>query len=769
MSRPSIITARQSAVTSPSGAAGPDGSGPSAPPAAVLAGILVLVGGLSAVAQLALPWSSTATGSVSGWGQYYDTAHHGAGEVVAAYAILIGAIAGLVMLVAGVRMLMPNADHRSPRLAATIAALVAIVCAAWTLAVGAGPAAAHATFGWYLFLIAGLLGILGVALARSALTAATALLLASGVAALVQLVLPWFSSGNRAITGWQQYYNVAHPRSGDVIAAYAILVAAIAGLVVLVAGILLALRVGPGRALVALALAGSVVLLVCAAWWLAVGSTPRGATLSFGWYLFLIAGVLGLLGALAAGAAGTRLDASATLLMLAGLGGLAAIALPWFRTTGWGFYYRTAHHGFTEIGAAYAVLLGILAAAVLLLTGIAMMARPAQRRLLARVARVAAIVALVCIGWWLLLGPGAFADKVASGGFGWYLFVLAGVLGLIGALIPLTTVSFDKVSFMVVFLGVPVVIFLVFVVSPFVQAVYYSMTDWGGFSATMNFIGLDNYTRLFSDDTFRRAVLNNIELGIVVPLVTIVLALAVASMVTVGGPSRGPVRGIRASSLYRVVSFFPYTIPAIVIGLIWAQVYNPSAGILNGFLTSIGFDQFTNFAWLGVAGAAMPASMFVIIWSFVGFYAVLFIASIKGISAEVYEAARLDGAGRFRTAISVTIPLIRDTIQTAYIYIGIAALDAFVYMMALNPFGGPDYTTLTMSQDLYNTAFRKGEFGYATSMGVILAIVTLLFATLVFAVNRLTGGGRDAPKRRKRRDAKVIAVAAQPVSTTPLG
>jgi N-acetylglucosamine transport system permease protein len=170
-----------------------------------------------------------------------------------------------------------------------------------------------------------------------------------------------------------------------------------------------------------------------------------------------------------------------------------------------------------------------------------------------------------------------------------------------------------------------------------------------------------------------------------------------------------------------------------------------------------------------VAGAAMPASMFVIIWSFVGFYAVLFIASIKGISAEVYEAARLDGAGRFRTAISVTIPLIRDTIQTAYIYIGIAALDAFVYMMALNPFGGPDYTTLTMSQDLYNTAFRKGEFGYATSMGVILAIVTLLFATLVFAVNRLTGGGRDAPKRRKRRDAKVIAVAAQPVSTTPLG
>ena len=138
----------------------------------------------------------------------------------------------------------------------------------------------------------------------------------------------------------------------------------------------------------------------------------------------------------------------------------------------------------------------------------------------------------------------------------------------------------------------------------------------------------------------------------------------------------------------------------------------------------------------------MPASMFVIIWGFVGFYAVLFVAAIKGIPAETYEAARLDGAGRFRTAVSVTIPLIRDTVQTAYIYLGIAALDAFVYMQALNPFGGPNNSTLTMSQDLYNTAFRKGQFGYATAMGVTLAVVTLLFAALVFAINRLTGGGR---------------------------
>ena len=298
-----------------------------------------------------------------------------------------------------------------------------------------------------------------------------------------------------------------------------------------------------------------------------------------------------------------------------------------------------------------------------------------------------------------------------------------------------------RLSFMAVFLGLPLAIYLIFVIYPFGQALYYAMTDWNGFSPAYNFVGLGNFTKLFHDATFLRALFNNVELAIVVPLVTIVLALAIAMVVTVGGPTRGSIRGISGSGFYRVVSFFPYTVPAIVIGIIWAQVYDPSAGILNAFLTKIGFSGFDNFAWLGEIRTAMPASMFVIIWSFVGFYTVLFVAAIKGIPAEIYEAARMDGAGRFRTATRITLPLLRDTVQTAYIYLGILALDAFVYMQALNPNGGPNNTTLTMSQDLFNTAFRKGQFGYATAMGVVLAVVTLLFAVVVFAINRLSGGG----------------------------
>ncbi|MEI7055422.1 sugar ABC transporter permease [Nocardioides sp. CCNWLW239] len=300
--------------------------------------------------------------------------------------------------------------------------------------------------------------------------------------------------------------------------------------------------------------------------------------------------------------------------------------------------------------------------------------------------------------------------------------------------------TLDRAVFMAVFLGLPVAVFVIFVVIPIAQALFYSLTDWTGFSPVMNVIGLDNYTKLLQDETFLKALRNNLLLTLVVPLVTLVAALAIAVVVTTAGPSTGQVRGLNGSGFYRVVSFFPYAVPAIVIGLLWAQVYDPAAGLFNGVLTGIGLDGFENYAWLGEVRAAMPASMFVMIWASIGFYTVLFVAAIKGIPAEIYEAARIDGAGRFRTAISITLPSIRDNVQTAYIYLGILTLDAYVFMAALNPGGGPANSTLTMSQHLMNTAFKKGQFGYATSMGVVLALVTLLFAALIFAIFYFAGG-----------------------------
>ncbi|MDC9823328.1 ABC transporter permease subunit [Devosia sp. ZB163] len=322
--------------------------------------------------------------------------------------------------------------------------------------------------------------------------------------------------------------------------------------------------------------------------------------------------------------------------------------------------------------------------------------------------------------------------------------------------------SLENTSFALVFLGLPLAIYVIFVISPFVQAFYYSMTDWTGFSKNMNFVGLANYAALLQDPVFTKAVYNSIVLVVVLPPLVIILALTLATLVTVGGVTRGQIQGLRHAGIYRVISFFPYTVPAIVIGILWAQMYDPSNGLLNGILTLLGFDFFKSFAWLGDERTAMGASIFVIAWSMVGFYMVLFVAAIKGLPSEVYEAARVDGAGRFRTAISVTVPMIRDTIRTAYIYLGILALDAFVYMQALNPSGGPANSTVVISQHLLNTAFKKGKFGYATSMGATLAIITLVFAALVFFVFWWTG--RPAKSERASSAAALPELRPVPIA-----
>ncbi len=143
----------------------------------------------------------------------------------------------------------------------------------------------------------------------------------------------------------------------------------------------------------------------------------------------------------------------------------------------------------------------------------------------------------------------------------------------------------------------------------------------------------------------------------------------------------------------------------------------------------------------------MGASIFVIAWSMVGFYMVLFIAAIKGIPADVTRLRVSMARGRFRTAISITVPMIRDTIRTAYIYLGILALDAFVYMQALNPSGGPANSTGHQPAPAQQTAFKKGKFGYATSMGAALAIITLVLP----ASSSSSSGGRSSGQMEGRR------------------
>ncbi|MBL7257980.1 carbohydrate ABC transporter permease [Paractinoplanes lichenicola] len=274
------------------------------------------------------------------------------------------------------------------------------------------------------------------------------------------------------------------------------------------------------------------------------------------------------------------------------------------------------------------------------------------------------------------------------------------------------------------------VLHVVFVLSPYAQAFYLSLTDWTGVAGQASFVGVDNYVRLGGDSLFLDAVRNNLVLLAVVPLVTIGIGLFLASMLR-----HSPAR---LGQGYRIVYFFPQLLSLVVIAVLWSFVYNPNTGLLNSGLRAIGLDGLTR-SWLAEPAWALVAVMAVLVWSSVGFYVVLFSAAIEGIPAELFEAAKLDGAGRWATFWKVTLPLVRESVQVAFVYLGIAALDAFavVQIMTVGP-GGPDGATEVIGMSLYRTAFSYGKFGYASAMGV-----ALFFATLTLAVLALRAGRKE--------------------------
>ncbi|WP_043722604.1 carbohydrate ABC transporter permease [Kutzneria sp. 744] len=302
--------------------------------------------------------------------------------------------------------------------------------------------------------------------------------------------------------------------------------------------------------------------------------------------------------------------------------------------------------------------------------------------------------------------------------------------------------KFRRLPFIAGFLFVPVVLYVIYVVSPFVQTVFYSFTDWGGFSNTQNFIGVGNYVRLLQDDIFLKAVLHNAFLLVLMPVVTILLALFLAFMLNVGGrgDSAG-IRGVRGSSVYKVVLFFPQVLSVAIIVVLFQSVFRTDGrGLLNGLLIALGLvDPNKPVQWFNSPDLVLWCLLGVMVWSGVGFYMVLFSAAMQSIPKEIYEAALLDGASRGPTFFRITLPLLWENISVAWVYLGFIALDGFALVTGLTPDsggGGPDHASELISNVLYRTAFTQGKFGLACAMGVALAVFSLLLAIVQLRITR---------------------------------
>lgn len=270
-----------------------------------------------------------------------------------------------------------------------------------------------------------------------------------------------------------------------------------------------------------------------------------------------------------------------------------------------------------------------------------------------------------------------------------------------------------------------------FVLSPYAQSFQVAVTDWGGLSVDYSYVGGANFRRLFSDDYFWNAIRHNLVLLLLLPVVTIAAGLFFASMLNVAG--RG-ISGVRGSSIYKVVYFFPQVLSVAIIGALWNEIYNPRSGMLNGLLRAVGLDALAK-PWLGDTRYAFGALLAVMVWSNVGFYVVLFGAAMQAIPRDIYEAAQLDGAGRLATLLRITVPLLWDTVQVAWIYLAIIALDGFALVQIMTR-GGPAFSTDVVGLRVYDVAFGESKFGYGSAIGVAMFFMTLSVAVLALRATR---------------------------------
>ncbi len=274
------------------------------------------------------------------------------------------------------------------------------------------------------------------------------------------------------------------------------------------------------------------------------------------------------------------------------------------------------------------------------------------------------------------------------------------------------------------FVAPNLIIFTTFIVIPAIVGLVYSFMDYDGLNP-MTFIGLENYKEIMGNGEYWTALGKTGLYAITVVPLIYALALLVAMLL---------IQQIRAKGFFRAIFYWPAMISYIIIGLTWKWIFGDSFGIMNFALESVGA---TPIKWLTDPFYANLSVVIATLWARVGFFMVIFIAGLQSIPIDYYEAARLDGASRFRIFRSITLPLLKPTSLLVVMLSLIEAFKQYPLMLALTG-GGPGKETTFAVQYIYQVGFTKLELGMASAMSVILFLIVAALSILQF---RLAKGG----------------------------
>lgn len=261
--------------------------------------------------------------------------------------------------------------------------------------------------------------------------------------------------------------------------------------------------------------------------------------------------------------------------------------------------------------------------------------------------------------------------------------------------------------------------FAIFTMVPMLFSFIMSLMKWdGGIVNPMEFIGLGNYARLLTDGKFQNAYWNTLVYTIGYVPLTLALSLLLAIVLN---------SKIKGRNFFRTLAFFPYVASIVAVASVWNMLFNPSMGPVNMILSTFGVEKLPR--WSADKNWAMITVVLFSVWKSVGYYMVIFLAGLQGINADLYEAASLDGAGKWKKFLNITMPQLKPTTFFVVVMLTIGSFKVYDQIFLITQ-GGPGNRTMVLVYYIYNQAFKYSDYGYASAVSVVL-FLTVLAVTLI--------------------------------------
>lgn len=269
-----------------------------------------------------------------------------------------------------------------------------------------------------------------------------------------------------------------------------------------------------------------------------------------------------------------------------------------------------------------------------------------------------------------------------------------------------------------------VILLLLFVIYPTVNIFFMSLFKWGGLSANKQFVGLNNFKILLGDKNFIQAFQNTILLIVVVTLVTFFLAIMFANILV-----REDIKG---KGFFRVIFYIPNILSVAVIAAVFAQIYAvDEGGLLNNLIRLFKPETWKNIQFLGDPNKVLYSIAGAMIWQAIGYYMVMYMASISSISEHLYEAAEIEGASKFRQFFQITLPLIWENIRTTLTFFVISSINmSFLFVKVLTA-GGPGGSSEVFLSYLYKQAYDNASYGYGMAIGVLIFLFSFALSAVL--------------------------------------